>query len=1039
MDIARYSIEKPVNTWLIVLVALLGGIWGLLSVGRLEDPDFTIKNAIIFTAYPGASAEEVETEVTERLESAIQQMQQLHEITSVSKPGLSQIDVEMKDTYGPEELPQVWDELRRKVRDAQAQLPNGTEAPVINDDFGDVFGLYYAVTAEGYSRREIREVIKRVRRELLTVPGVAKVEIAGEPEDRIFLNVSEDRLAQLGIAIDDVVNVIGAENAVQDSGSKLVGDQRVRIGAPTAFEQYDSVGDLVIGNPGSTALIRLSDVAEIEVAEPEQPDLNIRHNGQEAVTFGVSQVPNANIVDVGAAVKRKLAEIEERLPIGMQVQPIYEQNLVVEDAVNGFLLSLAMSVTIVIAVLALFMGWRAALVVGTVLLLTVFATLMFMSIFNIAMQRISLGALIIAMGMLVDNAIVVAEGMLINMQRGQKALQAASNTVQQTKWPLLGATVIGIMAFSGIGLSPDTTGEFLFSLFAVIGISLLLSWLFAVTVTPLFGKYLFKERSGGLADDDPYRGVIYAMYRGLLRGSLRARFLTILALVGVTAACVVGFGSVKQSFFPDSNTPMFYVHYWAPQGTDVRAVEEGLKRFEQRALADEDVTEVTSYAGGGALRFILTYDPEQPNPSYGMMLVRTETRAAINGVAEDLRAWAASELPDVQVMTQRMVFGPPTAADIEARFSGPDANTLRRLAREAERIMRAPEANLQDVRNDWRQRELAIKPVFDEDRARIAGVTRQDLSQGLLFATDGLLAGSFRDGDETIPIVARKQRDEGVDPYENLNNTLIWSGQQREYVPVDQLVSEFETRPEDTRINRLDRVRTLTVQANTVSTETAAAALARVRPDIEAIELPPGYALEWGGEYEATTEAQSKLGAQLPLGFLIMLLISILLFGKIRQPLIIWLMVPMSINGVAIALLATDTPFSFLALLGFLSLSGMLIKNAIVLLDEIDLQINSGRDRLDALIDASTSRLRPVMLAAITTILGMAPLLFDAFFISMAVTIMGGLAFATVLTLIAAPVLYAVFFRIRRPGKPGGKRGGKSGTPTPQPESAGAT
>ena len=464
-----------------------------------------------------------------------------------------------------------------------------------------------------------------MRRELLTVPGVAKVEIAGEPEDRIFLNVSQDRLAQLGIAIDDVVNVIGAENAVQDSGSKRVGDQRVRIGSPTAFEQYDSVGDLVIGNPGSTALIRLSDVAEIEVAEPEQPDLNIRHNGEEAVTFGVSQVPNANIVDVGAAVKRKLAEIEERLPIGMQVQPIYEQNLVVEDAVNGFLLSLAMSVTIVIAVLALFMGWRAALVVGTVLLLTVLATLMFMSIFNIAMQRISLGALIIAMGMLVDNAIVVAEGMLINMQRGQKALQAASNTVQQTKWPLLGATVIGIMAFSGIGLSPDTTGEFLFSLFAVIGISLMLSWLFAVTVTPLFGKYLFKERSGGLADDDPYRGVIYAMYRALLRGSLRARFLTILALVG--------YSGVRRRFWKRQAVllPGFqHADVLCPLlGAAGHGHPRGrgrLKRFEQRALADENVTEVTSYAGGGALRFILTYDPEQPNPSYGMMLVRTETR-----------------------------------------------------------------------------------------------------------------------------------------------------------------------------------------------------------------------------------------------------------------------------------------------------------------------------------------------------------------------------------------------------------------------------
>ena len=1015
MDIARYSIEKPVNTWLIVIAALIGGIWGLLTVGRLEDPAFTIKVAQVITQYPGATAQEVELEVTERLETAIQQMPQLHRITSTSKPGVSEIEVEMKDTYGPNDLPQVWDELRRKVSDEQGQLPAGVMPPQVIDDFGDVFGLFYAFTAEGYSRREIRQTIKRIRRELLAVPGVGKVEVAGEREDNIYLRIPQERLAQLGISLSDVVNTLGAENAVQDSGSDRSGDLRIRINPATAFSDYTAVGDLVIGNAGTTATIRLLDIARLEVGEPEMPSQLIRYNGVDAVTIGVAQVRDTNIVVVGDAVKARLEQIQRLLPVGMTIHPIYEQNVVVDQAVNGFIISLVMSVSIVIAVLCLFMGWRAGVVVGTVLLLTVLATIFLMRIFGIEMERISLGALIIAMGMLVDNAIVVAEGMLINMQRGQSAIPAASAAVRQTKWPLLGATVIGIMAFSGIGLSPDSTGEFLFSLFAIIGISLMLSWVLAVTVTPLFGKYLFRERTDG-GDDDPYRGAVYEIYRRTLRASLRVRLLTLLSLVAITVACLIGFGNARQAFFPDSNTPLFYVHYWKPQGTDIRAVDRDLQKVEEWLMADDRVSAVTSFAGQGALRFMLTYNPESPNPSYGHLVVRTKQRDTIAALSQELRDWAALNFPDAQLLTEDLVFGPPAGAKIEVRFSGPDPDELRRLGEQAQEIMRSSEANLRDVLTDWRQRELVIQPVFDEARARIAGVTRTDLGQALLFSTVGIQAGSYRDGDETIPIIARRDYDDGRSATEMLSDTLIWSAQQRAYVPVDQVVSSFDTEAADTLIARRDRVRTLTVRANTVGDETAAAARDRLVPMIEALELPAGYALEWGGEYETTNDAQASLGAQLPLGFLVMLVISILLFAKLRQPLIIWLMVPMSVNGVAIALLATDTAFSFLALLGLLSLSGMLIKNAIVLLDEIDSQIDSGKERFAALVDASTSRLRPVALAAITTILGMAPLLFDAFFVSMAVTIMGGLAFATILTLIAAPVLYAQFFSIHPPG-----------------------
>ncbi|WP_428642982.1 efflux RND transporter permease subunit [Roseibium sp.] len=1017
MDIARYSIEKPVNTWMIVLMALLGGLWGLTTVGRLEDPAFTIKQAQVITSYSGATAAEVENEVTEVLETAIQQMPQLDLITSVSEPGLSRISVEIKPTYDGTELPQVWDELRRKVTDEERNLPAGAGTPLVYDDFGDVYGLFYAFTADGYTNRDIRETVKRIRRELLTVEGVGKVEVAGEPEDVIYLNIDQDKMAGLGLSMSDIIGVLDAENRIQTNGSGVSGQKRIRLMTASAFEDFRGIQDLVIGRPGSTAMIRLSDIATLELGEPVRPGRLIRHGGHEAVTIGVAQIEGTNIVEVGERVIRKLAAIEARIPVGMQIHPIYEQNVVVDESVNGFILNLAASVVIVIGVLALFMGWRAAVVVGTVLLLTVMATVLFMRIFAIEMERISLGALIIAMGMLVDNAIVVAEGMMINMQRGQKAIEAASRVVAQTMWPLLGATVIGIMAFSGIGLSPDATGEFLFSLFAVIGISLLLSWVFAVTVTPLFGKYFFRSATGDLEGHDPYKGLLYTIYRKILIGSLHARLLTIAGLVGITVVCVMAFGNVKQAFFPDSNTPIFYIHYWAPQGTDIRATEADLKEMEKHVLADERVETVTTFAGGGATRFMLTYAPEDANPAYGHMIIRARSRDDIDMLALDLRKTFADRFPSAQIITKRLVFGPGGGAKIEARFSGPEADVLKRLADEAEAVFSLPENRLADVNTNWRQRELVVRPVFDEDRARISGVTREELSLSLQFATEGVRVGAYRDVDESIPIVARRAGQEGISVNESVADSLVWSANQRRYIPVDQVVREFHMEPQDTLIHRRDRVRTLTVKAETTAGETASAALARVRPQIEAMDLPAGYALEWGGEYESTNDAQASLGAQLPLGFLVMLIISILLFGAVRQPLIIWLMVPMSINGVAIALLATDTPFGFMSLLGFLSLSGMLIKNAIVLLEEIDLLIREGREKYEAIVEACVSRMRPVMLAAITTILGMAPLLSDAFFRGMAVTIMGGLAFATILTLIAAPVLYALFFRVRPPKK----------------------
>ncbi len=1010
LEIARSSIERPVNTWLLVLLCLFGGLWGLDTVGRLEDPNFTIKQALVITAYPGATAVEVEQEVTETLESMIQQLPQLKRITSKSKPGVSEITVEIKDTYDQHTMPQVWDELRRKVNDAQRSLPSGTQPSIVNDDFGDVYGIFYAVTAPGFSTKEILDIATFLRRELLTVPNVAKVETAGERTETIYVEISNDRLIRLGLSTQQILATIQSENTISDAGAITLNGRRIRIASGEGFDSLTQLENLRIGKPGTTEQISLIDIATIRREPTEIPEHLVRFNGQEAFSLAISGIPDANIVTIGKAVEARLEELKLRIPLGVEVSPIYEQHKVVDESINGFINNLIISVSIVILVLCLMMGWRIGLIVGATLLLTVLGTLLCMKLFSIDMERISLGALIIAMGMMVDNAIVVAEGMLISMQRGMPAKEAACTATDRTQIPLLGATVIGIMAFSGIGLSDDITGEFLFSLFAVICFSLLLSWVLAITVTPLFG-YLFLKVKATDSTLDPYAGPVYRFYQTVLKGVLHARILTVIVLVLVTIACFAGFGMVKQQFFPYSNTPLFYLNYQLAEGADIRATAKDMAEIEKRIQKKKEVVSVASFIGRGASRYMLTYTPELPNTSYGQFIIRVTGTGLIDALAAELKQELSDAYPNAEIRTERLVFGASVAAKIEARFSGSDPTILRQLGSQATAIMAAEEA-LIDVRTNWRQKELVLAPVFNAERARIAGVGLDEVALSLRFATTGVQASTYRENDKLIPIVARPPDMERHNP-SRLNDRLVYSAMTQTFVPLMQVIDRVDIISEDVLIHRRNRVRTLTAQAEPAPGLTADTANKSIIEQIEAIELPAGYTMEWGGEYESSRDAQTALNSKLPVSMLIMLLISILLFGKARQPLIIWLVVPMSVCGVVIGLLTTGKPFSFMALLGLLSLSGMLMKNAIVLVDEIDTQIAEDKDHYDAIIHASVSRIRPVFLAAVTTILGMLPLLNDAFFASMAVTIMGGLAFATLLTLIAVPVLYALFFNIK--------------------------
>ncbi|MEM1233104.1 MAG: efflux RND transporter permease subunit [Pseudomonadota bacterium] len=1007
MDIARGAINKPIYTWLIILICLFGGIWGFYNLGRLEDPAFTIKQAVVATPYPGASAEEVALEVSEPLESEIQKMGEVDEIETLNQPGISVINVTMQDTYDGTELPELWTKLRNRVN--AAELPDGAQPPMVNDSFGDVYGLFYAISAPGYSDADIHRLSAFLRRQMLAIDGVKDVTLEGLPEEAIFVEPNLSLTTSLGIPPSAIAGALVEADEIVSGGSIIGTGGRQLIQRPSGSDTVSEIAALSIGVGGE--VLRLSDFAEIKRERVTDPTLIVRHNGVEAFTMGVAGLSTENIVEIGERVDARLAELESQLPLGVTVSPIYQQHVVVDASVNDFLVNLAMSVSIVIVVLAIFMGVRAAIVVGATLLLTVVGTLLFMALGAIEMERISLGALIIAMGMLVDNAIVVAEGMQQAMGRGKSSRDAAAEAANKTQIPLLGATVIGIMAFSGIGLSSDSTGEFMFSLFAVIGISLLLSWVLAITVTPLLGHYFFKVGSADGAD--PYGGFIYRAYGGFLGLMLRLRWLVAIALVGITVACFALFGQVRQQFFPDSSTPLFFVHYKMPQGASVTQVTDDLAIVEAWLSERETISDVTSFAGGGASRFMLTYNAEDDNPSYGHLIVRVASLEDMNAEMTAVEEFAATALTAGQFRTKRLAFGPGGGAPVEARFFGPDPVVLRELAEEARVLMEEATPNALNTRIDWAEPELVLRPVYAASRAQEAGISRSDITQTLEFATTGTRAGTYREDDRKIPLILRAPADNGL----LLTDFVLYSESGGSFVPMEQVIDELGFDVQDTLIERQDRESVITVGADIPRGMTAAEVQVDVTEIIENMALPPGYRFEWGGELKNSADAQESLGTQLPMAILIMLLITILLFNGLRQTAIIWLLVPMSVNGAALGLVGTGLPFTFTALLGLLSLSGMLIKNGIVLVEEIDLTRAAAPEQplKDAITEASISRLRPVLLAAATTILGMIPLLSDAFFSSMSVTIMGGLAFASVLTLIAAPVFYMIFYRREDP------------------------
>ncbi|EGR0442011.1 efflux RND transporter permease subunit VexK [Vibrio cholerae] len=1015
--VAAYFINNRVISWMVSLIFLIGGTAAFFNLGRLEDPAFTIKDAMVVTSYPGATPQQVEEEVTYPLEKAIQQLTYVDEVNSISSRGLSQITVKMKNNYGPDDLPQIWDELRRKVNDLKGALPPGVNPPLVIDDFGDVYGILLAVTGEGYSYKELLDYVDYLRRELELIDGVSKVSVSGQQQEQVFIEISMKRISTLGISPQTVFNLLSTQNLVSDAGAIRIGSEYIRIHPTGEFDDVDKLGDLILSERGAQGLIYLRDVAEVKRGYVEVPSNVITFNGKLALNVGVSFAQGVNVVEVGQRFDRRLAELKYQQPIGIDIAEVYSQPKEVDKSVSGFVVSLGQAVAIVIIVLLFFMGLRSGLLIGLILLLTVLGTFIFMQYFKIDLQRISLGALVIALGMLVDNAIVVVEGILIGTQKGRTRLQAATDIVTQTKWPLLGATVIAVTAFAPIGLSEDATGEYCGTLFTVLLISLMLSWFTAISLTPFFADLFFRGQKAPASgeESDPYQGFIFVVYRRFLEFCMKRAWLTMGVLVLGLAASLYGFTKVKQAFFPSSTTPMFMVDVWMPEGTDIRATDAILLELEKWLSAQESVDSVTTTAGKGLQRFMLTYSPEKSYAAYGEITTRVTDYQQLAALMASFRAHLDARYPQINYKLKQIELGPGGGAKIEARIVGSDPTVLRSIAAQVMDVMYA-DPGAYNIRHDWRERTKVLEPQFNESQARRYGITKADVDEFLAMSFSGKTIGVYRDGTTLMPIVARLPEEERVD-IRNIEGMKIWSPALSEYIPLQQVTLGYEMRWEDPLIVRKNRKRMLTVMADPdlLGEETAATLQQRLQPQIEAIPLPPGYFLEWGGEYESSGDAKASLFKTMPLGYLFMFLITVFLFNSVKESLIVWLTVPLAVIGVTTGLLALNTPFGFMALLGFLSLSGMLLKNGIVLLDQIEIEIHSGKDPYLAVVDASLSRVRPVCMAAVTTILGMIPLLPDIFFRPMAVTIMFGLGFATVLTLIVVPVLYRLFHHVKVP------------------------
>lgn len=1016
--IAGFSIRNSIVSWMITLVLLFGGVVYFFKLGQLEDPDFTIKNAMVVTLYPGASAQQVEEEVTHVIENALQNLKQVDYITSWSSNGLSYIDFRLPKTVTKATVQQIWDDLRRKVNDVQPYLPAGAGKPMINDDFGDVYGVMMQIQGDGHDISKVKEYADFLKREVLVVEGVGKVAIAGDQQEQIFVEVDRDKIANQGITLQNVALAISQQNGVSNAGNIHVGEELLRFHPTGEFKTIDDLKNTILTPLGSPTLVYLSDIANVYKGFQDKPTKVITLNGEEAISFGVSFAPGVNVVTVGKRLQERLAELDGLRPVGMNYEFVYDQPTQVDKSVKGFLKNLAEACVIIFFVLLFTMGRKAGLLISFILVVTISGTFILMEMKGIQLQRISLGALIIALGMLIDNAIVIVEGIIIGMEKGKSKYDATIAIVKQTQYPLLVATVIAILAFAPIGLSQDATGEIVGSLFWVLNFSLFLSWVTAITITPYFCDIFYKDGEfDGHGDHahDPYGGIIFVTFKIMLNACMKFPWVFTAFMIIALVISAKSFKLVKPEFFPASTVTQFQLDLWDGYGTDIRTMTDKVKIVEEYLSKMDNVTQTTAAIGGGHIRFVLPYSPEKPYNNFANLLVSVETPEDVLPTIKQIKKDAPDLFPELTFNLKQFSVGPQPKGAIEVRITGSDPLVLRKLSEEAKTIMRAT-SGTEAVRDDWMARSKVIRPQFNEINARRLGITKKALDDAIKRNFSGETFGLYKEGTRMMPVVFRPPETERV-TLENLGELSIFSPSKQDFVQISQVVDGFEVGFEDSYIIRRNRMRTITAMADydVTSDITSATVRNEMIDEFANFEeaLPVGYSMEWGGKFEKSRDAKANVLSSIPAGYLGMFILTILLFNSVKKGLVIWFVVPLSIIGVIGGLLLFNMPFTFMTLLGALSLTGMMCRNGIVLVDQISIYQNSGAEDYKAIFDGAVSRVRPVALTAIAAILGMIPLLGDAFFQSMAAAMMVGLAVATFLILFAVPVFYKLIYRVK--------------------------
>ncbi len=1012
MNIPKYSLENQKIIYFFLAVMLIGGIDSFFKLPKKEDSPFVIKQAVLVTQYPGATPQEVEKLVTEPIEREIQAMSDVFQIKSESYFGMSKISIELQPTLSPDYMPVKWDELRRKVANIQPRLPSGASSISVSDDFGDVFGIYYALTAdEGYTYDDLRNWAQKIKTELSPVPGVQKVYLFGEQTQVVNVKISIPKLANLGIDPNAIQQVMQTQNLLVNTGDINTGNYQLRLRAEGTYKDIQDIRDqLIVTKSGGE--VRLGDIATVERGYMDPPSNLMRVDGKRAIGIGVATGSKDDVVAVGNAVADHLAEMEQLFPVGMDLKTIYPENKIADEANNGFILNLIESLLIVIVIIFIVMGSRAGMLVGSSLLFSVGGTLLIMLIWGVGLNRTSLAAFIIAMGMLVDNAIVVTDNAQVGIKRGLSRYQALIDGATKPQWALLGATFIAVCSFLPMYLAPASVAEIVKPLFIVLAVSLGLSWVLALTQTTTFGNFILKEAKPG-ENKDPYDTKLYHKFESVLGRLIKRRYVTISTVVATLFLSLFVMSIMPQSFFPIMSKPYFRADLIFPEGYSIYDVETNVKKIEEEYLSkNENIKSYSFTLGGSPVRYYLASSSIGPKPNFANVLIETQDPEDAQAEEGKFYDYMVANYPNILTRSALFALSPVPDAAIEIGFIGDNVDTLVALTQRAQEIARNYD-QVMEVRNSWGNKVPVWKPLYSQEKGLRLGITRQQVAYSLRSATNGVPLGEYREGDVFMPILL-KDADKDSISLNDIKTLPVYSAKGRS-VKVEQVIDDFSLDYEFNVVRRFNREPCMLMQCEPKRGANTMAAFSHLWKEVqEKIQVPEGYKMTYFGEQSEQDKGNKAIAANIPLMFGLIYVTLLFLFPKYyRKPVLIMAMLPLIFIGVVLGLLVFGKSLDFFAMLGLLGLIGMNIKNAIVLVDEIGLQLNAGLSPVNAVIEATKTRIVPVTMASGTTILGMLPLLGDAMFAGMAATIMGGLFVSTILTIFVLPVTYCVFFKIK--------------------------